>query len=232
MDTQPKYSADIYGLVAWANENRKRLLVALAILAAVGVITGVYFWHSNYQTDSAAAALDRIMGSDPAQFIEVANQYPTTTSAARALLIAGQLQFAAGKYDQAQATFQRFMAEHSDYGLVNQGAVGVAACLEAQGKAAEAAARYEEISRRPQDSTTIQAQAALARLYVVQGKNDQALRQYAALLQGGVNDSWHNEARVEVQDLLLKHPELRQKLAPPPAAAPGAMRDPSSPNPQ
>ncbi len=228
MDTQSTNSMDIYGLVAWAKENQKRLTIGGAIVVVIGLIVGIYFWHNNYQADSANAALDRITGNDPAQYMEMANLYPDTTAAARALLIAGQLQFEAGKYDVAQGTFQRFLAEHHDYPLASQAAVGIAACLEAQGKTAEAAAKYEEISRRPPDSTTIQAQAALARLYTAQGKYEPALRQYAALLQNGGNDSWINEAKVEVQDLLTKHPELRQKLGPPPAA-PGLPTAPTPP---
>jgi tetratricopeptide (TPR) repeat protein len=229
MDTQPKNSADIYSLIAWANENRRRLIVAGGIVVVVGLIIAIYFWHSNYQSDSANAALDRVQGNDPAQFMEVANVYPDTTAAARALLIAGQLQFEAGKYDQAQATFQRFLAEHHDYPLASQAAVGVAASLEAQGKKAEAVARYEEISRRPPDSSTLQAQAALARLYASLGKNEQALRQYVALIQQGSDNTWIGEAKLEAQNLLTQHPELRKLVSPPANAAP---RDAASPLPQ
>lgn len=230
MDTQANNSMDIYGLVAWAKENQKRLTIAVTIVVVLGAIVGIYFWHGNAQAQSADAALDRITGSDPAEFMQVANLYSSTDAAGRALLLAGQLQFQTGKFDQAQATFQRFLAEHHDSPLASQAAVGVAASLEAQGKVADATARYEEISRRPPDSTTIQAQAALARLYAVQGKYDQALRQYVALFQQGGNDTWVNEARVELQELISKHPELKQKLAAPQSAPGIAPTAPTAPS--
>ncbi len=221
METQANPPADILTVAAWAEQNKKQLLTAGAILLVVGAIIGIYFWHDNYVTAQADAALDRVVvpadGSalDPAALIGLANQYPSTTAAARALLLAAARQFDLGNFDQAQATFQRFLAEHHDYPLAGQAAIGLAACLEAQGKIPEAISRYQEILNHPSDPTLVQAQLALGRLYALQAKPDEAFRMDATVLQGAQNgneNSFTVEARVQLTDLLAKNPDFAAKV--------------------
>lgn len=228
MDTQPKQSASVYELIAWANENRKRLIGIGAVLVALAAIIGIYDWHVNYRLSEANAAYCRLKppsassGGDAAAYLAVANEYQDTSAGARALLLAGGLLFEAGKFEDAQKTFERFMATHHDYPLASEALAGWAASLEAQGKRDQAIARFEDMMRRPQDATTLQIRLSLGRLYEKSGKYEQALRQYMDLVQANSSDSWSTEARGNAQDLLAKHPELRQKLAPPPSAPPAA----------
>ena len=94
----------------------------------------------------------------------MANDYPGTTAAARALLTAAGMLFDAGKFKEAQDQFEKCLRDYSDFPLVNQASLGIAACLEAQGKTADAAARYDDyIKRHGSDSTIQQAKSALAR---------------------------------------------------------------------
>jgi len=186
----------------------------------VGVIVGIYFWHANYRDSAAEAALDRLTipsaeeasASDAGGFLEVANLYPDTTAAARALLIAGQIQFQKGQFDQSLATFQRFMSAHHDYPLATCGLIGEAASLEAQGKTADATARYEEVLRHPQDQNFFQASVALGRLYASQGKAEQGLRELSGIIQTRQQNTWALEAQIVAQDILAKNPDLEKKL--------------------
>jgi hypothetical protein len=97
----------------------------------------------------------------------------------------------------------------------------VAASLEGQGKAAEAIKRYEEMGRRPPDSTVIQVRTALAHLYATQGQPAQAMRLYDQILRdaGGRPDSWALESRLEGEKLVASQPALLNEPLTAPAQA-------------
>jgi tetratricopeptide (TPR) repeat protein len=226
MEKEAKSGGDLLALVAWADARRKQLMWTAAAVAAVGLLVGLYFMHKNSHEAAGNAAFfalklpvpgkDALTAADAAPFAQVADDYSDTTGGARAMLMAGRIYFEAGDFEKARAMFQRMLAEHSDYPLANEAAIGVALSLEAEGKLAEATARMEDIVRRgPQDSTWTQAQSALGRLYTEQNHPDRALEAYKQLLSANDNDSWTMEARPQISDLLDKYPALRQQLAPP-----------------
>src|SRR5437899_646839 len=65
-----------------------------------------------------------------------------------------------------------------------------------------------------------EAKSALARLYLVQGKPEMALKLYEDLAKGRNNDSWSAEAEIQASELLAKYPNLKPKPAPAPVVAP------------
>ncbi len=213
---------DIYSLVAWAAQNKQKLKIAGIVLVVVGALVGVYFWHANYETTSAEAALNKLpvpspedaMRMNPAPYLEVANLYPDTAAAARGLLLAGSIQYSSEKYDQAQATFQRYLSSHHDSPMLTQALVGLAASLEMQGKTNDAVARYEEVLRHSSDqANVIQASLALGRLYAEQGRVEQALTSLGRVAQETAqNTTWNAEARLLGQEIISKHPELQEKM--------------------
>jgi tetratricopeptide (TPR) repeat protein len=227
MDKEIKHQSggDFYTFVAWAHANRKQLTWALGGLAAVGLAIGLYFMHKQSREDDANAAFcalnlpstapEAATPALAAQFAQVADNYPGTSGGAHALLAAGEIYFEAGQFAQAQQMFERFLAERGDSPLASEAAVGVAASLEVQGKLPEAAAHYEAMLQRGQDSTWPQVKSALARIYTEQNQPDRALQQYKEMLQVNNNDSWTMEARVQAGELLEKYPNLRQQVAAP-----------------
>ncbi len=236
MDSDVKQSVDVFQLAAWVHANRKRLIAIAVAAAVVGLSIGIYIWHGNQREESANEALAAVkpairapglpMTPPPADaYLKVANEYPSTAAGARALLVGATAQFDAGNFKEAEATFQRFLQDYPDYPLSSQAQIGVAASLEAQGKTAEAATHYKEFrERHASDSAMPQATSALARLYEAQGKPDQALKLYEELASKRNNDTWSQEAPIQVQELLTKHPELKPKPAPAPEATVPAVK--------
>ncbi len=248
MDKDANQGGDFYALVAWADKNRKQLTWTVGAVVIVAVVVGFYVMHKDSRESKANEAFCALKlpvpGKDTptaalaAQFAQVADDYPETTGGARAMMEAAGIYFEAGDYEKARALFQRLLSEHPDFPLANAAALGVAVCLEAGGKIAEATARYEEIVHRgTPDSTWPQARSALARLYTEQNHPDRALATYKEMLDGRSGDSWTMEAQVQVRELLEKYPQLRQQLAPPtaptvpPAAAPAASAVPAATGP-
>lgn len=237
MDKEVKQGDDIYALVAWADKNRKQLMWTVGTVLIVAACAGIYFMHKNSREISANEAFcalklpipgrDTPTAAAAAQFAQVADEYPGTSGGARAMMTAAGIYFEAGEYEKARTLFGRLLVEHPDYPLADEAALGVAVCLESEGKLAEATARYEEIVRRgTPDSTWPQARSALARLYAAQNHPDRALDIYKEMLQARNGDSWTMEAQVQARELLEKYPQLRQQLAPPAAPAAPATTGP------
>jgi predicted negative regulator of RcsB-dependent stress response len=237
MENEDKHGGDLYALVAWADKNRKQLTWTVGAVLIAGALVGLYFMHKQSRETRANEAFCALKlpvpgqgtstAADAAQFAQVADEYPETSGGARAMMEAAGIYFEAGEFEKARVMFQRLLAEHSDFPLASEAAAGVAASLEAQGKLAEATARYEEIVHRgTPDSTWPQARSALARLYTEQNHPDRAFEIYKEMLNARSGDSWTMEAQVEARELLEKYPALRQQLAPP--AAPAATAAPAT----
>ena len=230
MDKDVKQSADFYGLVAWAHANRKQLIWISAIVVIVGGGIGIYnLYKSNREAEANTALSDIKPLSDPDEqtnaaaadpYIKVAASYSGTGAAARACLLAGDILFQSGKYQEAQQQFSRFLSEYPDYPLADQALIGIAKSYEAQGNLADAATRYKDfVDHHPASSALQDARSSLARVYLAQNKPELALQEYEQLLQGRNNDSWTAEAGSQREELLEKYPNLKKVVAPPPTAA-------------
>ena len=242
MDKDDKQGGGIYTFVAWADAHRKELLIGLGVLVLAGVVAGLYIWHkaaTETAANAAYCALKLPAPGEPAteaeasQFGQVADNYPETSAGARAMLEAGSMFFEAGDYERARVMFERLLGEHPDFPMADQAAIGVATCLEAQGKTAEAVAHYKDILQHAPGPTFAQARSSLGRIYTQENKPEDAVQQYIELLQMRQNDSWTMEAQAQLQGLLEKYPEIRQKLAeqaprtPAPASAPATAPAPT-----
>jgi TolA-binding protein len=215
-------SADLYQIIAWLHHNRKQVItVACGVLAVAAVIGGV-FWHKSYVETQANTALGILALPGAAQsgdssardFLKIADDFPGTTAASRALLIAGGILFDAGKFDDARAAFEKFMGQYSSSPLANQALLGIASSLEAQGKIQEAASRYEDLRNHyGADSTASQVKSALARCYVALNKPELAKTLYEDLSHSQYSDSWTAEAPSQLQELLVKYPNLAKPAA-------------------
>src|SRR5215469_12703000 len=94
----------LVGLVIWfviSLQTAKQVRAGEA-LTSVSMLHGP---SGGQQTDAAKA-------DAASAFLNVANQYPNSPVAARALLLAAGNLFDAGKYPEAKAQFQRFVREH------------------------------------------------------------------------------------------------------------------------
>ncbi len=229
---QPQEQAtDIYELMAWVHANRKQIIAVLAVIALVGCGIGLFIWQKNHKEEMANAALAEIRPPASAQeeaaitsadpYLKVADNYPGTRAAERALLLAGGILFDAGKFDNSRATFDKFMSLYPGSPWASQALLGVAASLEASGKTADATARYEDwVKHHINDSAAVQGKSALARCYVALNKPEQALAIYEELAREGQNDTWSAEARIQAHELLVKFPNLaKPKVSATPAVS-------------
>ena len=216
MEPDVTQSATFYKLWAWGEKNKKQLLWGLLAVVVVGV--GVAFWlaHQSELQNDASDALSKLtnqgLGSSAAEpapdaLLKMAADYPNTAAAQRALLLGAADLFDAGKYDEAQAQFQKFERDYSDSLLMAQAALGSAACLDAQGKTNDAASAYQSIiDRYPTQNVVPQARLSLARLLEAQGKVKEARSNLEEILHSSAG-TITSEAAAHLQELNRAHPE-------------------------
>jgi len=231
MDADVTQSKAFLTLWAWADKNKKQLMWAVIALVAVGL--GIAFWlaHQSESQNDANDALSQLIspadlpgGTQPTadSLLKLANDYSGTAAGQRALLLAAGDLFAAGKYDDAQGQFQKFIRDYSDSKLVSQAALGVAACYDAEGKTSDAIAAYQSVvDRYPNDNLTPQAKLALGRLLEAQGKFKEAKNNFEDVARNYPGTTGNSEAITHLQKLLTEHPELMpvsSQTPPPPAA--------------
>jgi tetratricopeptide (TPR) repeat protein len=145
---------------------------------------------------------------DPAAYLKVASQYPNTSAGARAALLAGGAYFIDSKFSEAHAEFSRFIRDHRDHPLLPEALLGIAACLDAQGKTDEAITAYKSLIDHHPDAKGVlpQAKFALARLYEQQKKIELARNLYEDVGRSDPGSSLGNEAGMRFEELKIKYP--------------------------
>lgn len=214
MESDVTQSALFYKAWAWGEKNKKQLLMGAVAIVVVGlVVTGVIL-QKNAKQENANEALSKLVthsGANtavtPEALLKVYSDYPSTDAGSRALLLAATALFDAGKYQEAEAQFQKFVQTYGDSEFVGQALLGVAASLDAEGKTADAIAAYQRVvSRRPNDNVVPQAKFALGRLYEAQGKWDEARNQFEDVYRTAQYTSIGSEAGVRSAEIETKHP--------------------------
>ena len=226
-------SSDLYlKMLAWLHANRKPLIVAVVVVAAIALVWGFMAWEkTQHETDANAelftVSIDsnvRSVPVSPQKLLEVAKEYPSTDAGEYAQLLAANSLFNEAKYPEALQQFSEFIDNHAESTLVPQAKVGVAACFEAEGKTSDAITKYHDlVVMYPSDLNIVSpAKLTLARLYDADNKPELAFNYYAELarmLPQNPYDPWASEARERSQMLVAKHPELLKSQT---AAAPGS----------
>ena len=222
----------ILTLWTWYEANRKAVVTVVGITAAVLLIAAFFYWRQQQNSIRASEALTDLLISGYLQrnpqatsadkLLQLSSEHAGTSASARALFQAATVLFVDGKYAEAQAQFQRFIAENGDHSFVPQAMYGVAACLEASGKADEAAKSYKNLSDRfKATGLGISAMCSLGRILESQGKHAEALPLFEEVVRNDPNGMLGGEARIRVA-------EIQQKLPPPPVTpAPLASPAPS-----
>jgi len=244
----------MYDFYGWLHTNRKPLLGGVIGVAVIAAIVTAVVWNNNVKETAADQALlkvptllDQASPGDPAStkaLLDICRDYPGTSAATAAQLLAANQLFMGAKYAEAQEAFSKFLAGHSSSSLAPQAQVGVAASLEAQNKIPEAIQQYKKINALYSTSynIVIPVKLTLGRLSEADNKPDQAVSFYMELLRfNDPSDPWVLEASERLRLLLAKHPELtpsqmRSAAPPTPAMAPSdadlqLIAPPSSPAP-
>ncbi len=213
--------------IAWFEKNRNQALTGAAVAIVAGCVVAFFVWHAGEKQLRASNALSDVAASQtgaseaaqsaiPQAYLKVASEYPGSKAGARALLLAAGGLFTEGKYNEAQAQFERFTREYRSSELLGEALLGIASCVEAQGKADQAIAAYRDlITRHPTESVVIQAKFSLARLYEGQKKLDQARDMYKDVSRDSPYSILGSEAEMKLRDMAEKNPELAVPAAVP-----------------
>ncbi len=193
------------------------------MLALAGLVAWFFVWRHGEKEAAAGEALSSVEAAQVSvgpnasveRLLKVTAQYPRAKAGRQALLMAAGTLFAEGKYQEAQAQFDRFVRQYHDSPFMPQALLGIATCLEAAGKTDQAVTSYKDlIARHPSETFIPQAKFALARLYALQNKPELAKDLFEEVERSG-DPFFAPEAGMRVEELIAKYP----KLAPPPPAA-------------
>ena len=214
-------SAGFYDFLGWLETNKKRVAMAAVVLFIVAIIVGFFVWRNGQREIEAEEALSSIKvavaptdlpapGSAEA-VAKVAEEYPKTSAAPKALLRAGTIYFDQNNFAKAQEQFDKLLRNYGDTPWVSAALYGTAATLDAQNKPAEAITKYNDFLRAyPNDPAADQARLNLARLY------EQTKQPALALdLLKKMTDGQHAafspstaEAQERIRELYAKNPSL------------------------
>lgn len=226
-------STDLYiRMIEWVQARRKQLLIGLIVVAVLALAAGIMAWKKAQNNTDANAEFFSVPNLGMARtgpvstgpLLEVANDYPDTPAGEHARILGAEELFIQGKYPEAYKQFTDYLGTYPDSVLVPQAKVGIAACLEAEGKISDAINKYHEIILAyPTDMNIVSpAKLTLARLYEAADQPQQALSYYAELarmLKQNPYDPWAAEAQERAQLLISRHPELLKSLS---SAAPSS----------
>ena len=232
MESNVPSSSGFYELVAWADANRKRLLIGAGVVVAVILVVIGFIQREAAKETSASLALSEVrvplnfgtpVPTGTAEALDkVAKEHPGTKAGARALLQSAGLYFSEARWDLALERFERVPKEYPESPWLAVAALGTAASLEAQGKKTEATAKYEELRRRfPNSPVADDAKLTVARLYSGESaKAEEAYKLYDEIMK--VNPPQYTalgrEAALRQETLLKTYPQLEKLRNPPPPA--------------
>lgn len=206
-------------LWAWFETNRKPVLVGIGVVAVVALVIWVIVYQQQEKQVSAGAALSdvaamQMSGATPradvaAAYLKVAGNYPGSSAGARALLLAAGSLFVDNKFSDAQAQFEKFTREYHDSPFMGEALLGIAACLDAQGKTEAAIAAYKNlIDRHPSDIVVPQAKFSLARLYEASNQPELAKDLFQDVERANPYSSLGSDAGMRLEELIAKYPKL------------------------
>jgi TolA-binding protein len=211
---------------AWIEANKRQTIWGATSLVVVILIASFFMYRQKEADLAASEALSNLAapqmaggsrGDSAEAYLKMAAAYPNSRAAARALLLAAGKLFEEGKYGEAKTQFERFTREHTDSPFRGEAFLGIAACLDAQGKTTEAAAAYKNlIDRLPSDHVLPQARFALARLYEAENKPELARNLFEQVASSNPYSSLGSEAGMRLEELNIKYPQLAAPTAPMP----------------
>jgi TolA-binding protein len=190
-------------------------VIAAGIIIVAIIAISFYSWRLGQKEIEAGNALSRVILAGNEQTadacLKVAADFPGTKAGQRAALRGAAALFAAGKYADAQAQFQKFLDTYSDSPLAPEAQLGVATSLDAQGKLDLAASAYENVINLSSDqNVTAVARLGLAQIQEQEGRPTDAKRNYEEVARLNPNSSLVSEAVMRAAQLKTESPAVIQ----------------------
>jgi TolA-binding protein len=224
MQLQDAPATYFFKLWPWFETNRIRIIWGGGVIVVAAGLISFYSWQRDQKEIVAGKALTQAMRSIPRNatasqqadlYLKIATDYQDTSAGQRASLQGAAMLFAAGRYADAQAQFQKFLDAHPGSFFAAQAALGVATSLDAQGKTDLAAGVYQRIINSYSDATAVDsARFALAQINERQGKLAEAVNLYEAIVHYNPNGSLGSEAGLRLMELKMKLPSASPSTAP------------------
>ena len=186
MDAEISQSEQWLRILAWIEDNWRRVAMVGGAVIAVGIVVAFVVWQGNQKQRNAAEALSLLYVSPGGPTGEAlagfAEAHGGTAAATRARFLSAVGMFTDGRYADAQQAFERILSEETVGPLFPMVRLGIAACKEAQGQSDAAITDYAALVENPSSGHTIpQARFALAKLYLDRGDVELAREQYEEL---------------------------------------------------
>jgi len=204
--------------------NWVRIAWAGGIIIVVAGLIAFFSWQRDQKEIVAGKALTQMISSIPRDatpgqqadlYLKINADYQGTSAGQRAMLQGAAMLFAAGKYPDAQAQFQKFLEAYPGSFFAAQAALGVATSLDAQGKADSAAVAYQRIINSYTDTVAVDsARFSLAQIDERQGKLTEAANLYEAIVRYNPNGSLGMEAGLHLIELKSKLPPASSSTVP------------------
>ncbi|MEN9575518.1 MAG: Tetratricopeptide repeat-like domain [Verrucomicrobiota bacterium] len=215
-EIQSSWQIDV---LAWFEKNKLNLAYAGAAGLAVWLAAFTYKHVRTGKEAEANAALaalskpaDKAGKSAPplaSEYLRVAEQHAGTPAGERASLYAADRLFTEGKFPEAKARFEKYLATNPTGPTAATALMGVAACQEAAGDADKAIATYGQVlTQHGSAPEAQQAKLALGMLHELKKQPELALRQYDAVLSAKPATVWRMEAEMRREQLVRLNPQL------------------------
>lgn len=223
MESQDAAATFFFKLWPQIEANKNKILASAALIIAVAAIGSFVYWrHEQNQIDAGVAMTQTLLTlpqqADAAQiadsYLNVATEYSGTPAGQRALLQAAAILFTEDKYPDAESYFRQFIDSHPDNQFVGLASLGLAKCLEAEGKLNDASGEYQHIINDLADpQAVIAAKFSLAQIDMQQHSYADAQRLFQDVAQ---SDPYSAQGTEAAQYLF----ELRSKVPAAPATPP------------
>lgn len=178
--------------------------VAYGIALAIALYVGITLYR--YQTSRSAAEAMALLNSarGPEQLQAVVTDYPRSPSAPVALLSLAREKFNQGKYAEARADYEKFVANYRRHVMFPVARLGLAMCDEARGSADEALKQFAALATEYTDDVVRpQALFGRARCLDQAGKTDEARAIYEDFITQHAESPWKGTAEAALDALKL-----------------------------
>lgn len=203
-------------LLAWYEVNKRNVFLGLGLI--VVAIGGTMIYSHHAESKVAEASRDFILllsplkndgpPADAAKFAEVAARHSGAPAALHATLVAGKEFYAAGKYAEARAQFEKAADAPGVLGAI--ALYGIAACLDAEKGGNEALTAYQAAIAHPNGQLVAnRARLSKARLHESLKQPQEALALYDEVSKSKDRDLL-SDAFIRKAALLRAHPELNK----------------------
>ena len=202
---------ELLPVVEWWEKDGKQ---TVAILVVAGIAAAGWFGVKSWRAARVAAASDALISEGSAEDLaKAASDYSGTPAGASLKMRQAQAFFEAERYDEALVAYEDMAKNGAPDGFGDVPSVGIAQCLEAQGKTAEALKAFAAFAEdKPTSFLALTAQIGAARCEAALGDRDKALARLAAAKEKAGDDA-SAKARIEDAEDLVKRWEKREGVS-------------------